>query len=55
MINMVPLLVLNYKEKLKQHIDHHKYTNDKLKRSDYKINNLIFFSKKKFKMNLWFQ
>ena len=41
MINMVPSLVLNYKEKLSQHIQHHTHTNDPENDPDYKTNNLI--------------
>ncbi len=42
MINMVPLLILNYKEKLVKHIQHHSHTNDPKYDPDYKTNNLVF-------------
>ena len=42
MINMVPLLILNYKEKLLKHIQHHSHTNDPDNDPDYKTNNLVF-------------
>ena len=41
MINMAPLLIMNYKEKLTQHIKHHTYTNDPQFDPDYMTNNLV--------------
>ncbi len=57
-INMVPLIIFNYRSKLIQHLNHHLYTNDPLKDPDYKTNNLffskniIFYRKSELKRNI---
>lgn len=41
---MTPLLFFSYRQKLKQHLLHHQFTNDPINDPDYKSNNLILSS-----------